>query len=305
VDSQIETPAGQPSSDRFSPPPEPDTATPEIDSKTVLAALASLIDERTSPERRDAFHSFAKAFLRRLSDEEIVTAGRSFIRCDDGKFHALVDGRRQYLHGYEQVAVGSTISVEVRSVHIEKNGSLAFDYVNRKTYEFKVVGRFTLPTRTLIWQDEMGNSMSEQLYCTTPQILIPQMTLAKIWREVSTIETPPITEIAIRVKNMAFLENNVADLAASLPEHTVMSVPTQVDDAAKRSLPEPVFRYPGPLPDPEEIRQAGTPMDLRSVTVMITYSISALLVASNMLVSLSQRRRARGSEWGSRWLTRP
>jgi glutamate dehydrogenase len=97
VDSQIETPADQPPSDRLAPPPEPDPATPEIDAKAVLAALASSIDERTSPERRDAFHAFAKAFLRRLSDEEIVTAGVEELYGVVGSAFTFTDERG--LHG--------------------------------------------------------------------------------------------------------------------------------------------------------------------------------------------------------------
>src|SRR5215211_2336667 len=37
-----------------------------------LPALHELIAERTTPERRDALIAFAKAYLRRLSDEELT-----------------------------------------------------------------------------------------------------------------------------------------------------------------------------------------------------------------------------------------
>lgn len=226
--------------------------------------------------------------------DEIITAGRAFIRCDDGKPHCIVDSRRPSIRGYQQLAVGSTITVEVPAVRRDQSGNYYFDYTNRKSYDLKVVGRYTLPTRLLTWQDELGYTLSEQLYWTTPQVLVPQMTLSKIWFEASGGLPVPTTEIAIRVKNMAFLENNAADLASALPQHTVVSVPAQVQDAWSRGQPEPVFRYPEPLARPDEIRQTGAPMDLRGVVVMITYSIAALLVASNMLIALAQRRREIG-----------
>ncbi len=226
--------------------------------------------------------------------DELITAGRAFIRCDDGKFHALLDNRRTVLPGYEQVAVGSTINVDVPSATLDRHGNYVFDYTNMRSFEFKIVGRYALHTRSLMWQDEMGNYFTEDLYWTTPQVLVPQTTLTLIWQQVSGGLPLPVTEVAVRVKNMAFLENNTADIAQMLPDYTVVSVPYQVKDAESRGLPEPVLRYPGELARPEDIRQTGTPMDLRNVMVAITYSIAALLVASNMLIALSQRRREIG-----------
>ncbi len=226
--------------------------------------------------------------------DEIITAGRAFIRCDDGKPHCLVDSRRPMLPGYQQLAVGSTITVEVPAVRMDQAGNYCFDYTNRKSYDLKVVGRYALPTRVLAWQNEMGNLLTEQLYWTTPQILVPQLTLSRMWYEASGGLPLPVTEMAIRVANLAFLENNAADVASLFPQDTVVSVPAEVQDAWNRGQPEPVFRYPEPLARPEEIRQAGAPMDLRGVVVVITYSIAALLVASNMLIALAQRRREIG-----------
>jgi glutamate dehydrogenase len=53
------------------PPVGGPPATPSSDPRRSIAPLLSLIDEQTPIERRDAVAAFARAYLRRLSDEEI------------------------------------------------------------------------------------------------------------------------------------------------------------------------------------------------------------------------------------------
>lgn len=226
--------------------------------------------------------------------ERVVASGRGFRQSDEGRFLAMADATRGSLPGYTALVVGSSFDIQVPEASLGSDGNYVFDYSSLHTYTFDIIGEYSLPTRVLTWQDDMGGVHTEQLYWTTPQILVPESTLSAIWNEVSGLENLPVSEAAISVNNLAYLENNAADLAKSLPEYTVMSVPSQTENAWLRGLPEPVFRYPLPLSDPDDIRQAGTPMDLRNVVVFITYAISALLVASNMLVSLASRRKEIG-----------
>ncbi|HEY6566286.1 MAG TPA: NAD-glutamate dehydrogenase [Actinomycetota bacterium] len=47
----------------------------ELDAPSVIQALSDRIDERIPEARREVIHAFAKTFLRRLSDDEILDAG--------------------------------------------------------------------------------------------------------------------------------------------------------------------------------------------------------------------------------------
>ena len=49
-------------------------APPTSDGRPALAPISALIEERTPIERRDAVTAFAKAYLRRLADDEIAAA---------------------------------------------------------------------------------------------------------------------------------------------------------------------------------------------------------------------------------------
>ena len=47
----------------------------QLDAPSILQAMAERIDEDVPPDHREVLHAFAKSFLRRLSDDEIVEAG--------------------------------------------------------------------------------------------------------------------------------------------------------------------------------------------------------------------------------------
>ncbi len=75
------------------PPVGGPPATPSPESRRSLVPLLALIDERTTVERRDAVAAFARAFLRRLSDDEIAAVAPETLVGMVCSAFAFVDGR--------------------------------------------------------------------------------------------------------------------------------------------------------------------------------------------------------------------
>jgi glutamate dehydrogenase len=71
---------------------DPQTET-SLDASSVIEALSTRIDERVDPERRDPVHAFARAFVRRLADEELIEAGPDELTAVVLSAFAFTDGR--------------------------------------------------------------------------------------------------------------------------------------------------------------------------------------------------------------------
>ncbi|HAI21479.1 MAG TPA: hypothetical protein DCM14_06270, partial [Clostridiales bacterium UBA8153] len=165
---------------------------------------------------------------------------------------------------------------------------------------------YLLPTRSLIWEEETPAgpvSRSEQLFFTTPELLIPQGTMERIINlaagtgDLAEVLSP--AALVVTVENFAFVEAIVSQLQALLPETSVVSVPQEVIRANLYGLPEPIFRAPDtlrPVHRLEDLRpgQWGRAVDVSPVLNTMLFLVAALVAATNATILVLDRRRELG-----------
>jgi len=194
---------------------------------------------------------------------------------------------------------GQSVTVLIPRPFLGPDGTaLLFDYSQLTPVKLEVVGVYSLPTINVVWREEVGGAASEQLYWATPDILVPEETLRAIFEAIGgTPGSLRPAEVAVGASGMAGLEDFTAALRALLPDNQVFSVPSLVDMAHERGLPEPVMRAPVSSErtsygtyDPGRRVQPGLPADPGFTVMALIYLVAAALAATNIAVLLTARR---------------
>lgn len=228
-----------------------------------------------------------------------VVAGRYFTGADRGRMVAVVDARGAEL-GLPVPAVGETITLELPALRFDAAGRPRFDYTRTRPVTLEVVGQFALPTRwvNLATGDVLGGeapntATARQLYWATPEILVPRETWLQLYRLAAGPVAVRVPEAAVIVRNLALVENVARRLGAVFPGRSVISTVRQTRIANAQGRPERAADlaaevlasapYAGPA--------LAVPLDLRLLTVGLTYGIASLLMVANFLVVVTGRRR--------------
>jgi len=227
---------------------------------------------------------------------ELLVDGRVLGEGDRGQWVCLVDARREDV-GVPSLGVGEEIELRLPRVGYDASGRPYFDYGHLESLTLQVVGTYQLPTRYIYYLDELEDLAAAQLYWATPEVLVTVETFMEIWRWLGGQGLPPIRQAALMVDDLSRLENLVGNLRRRLPDHTVISVPQQVRIAHARGLPEAPVGLPREVLEERQRRwtrarvQLALPMDVRLVILGLVYLVAGLLLAGNLLVMVSRRRR--------------
>ncbi len=186
------------------------------------------------------------------------------------------------------------ITVWVPRVTAGPDGMVTYDFTDETPYQISLIGQYSVMTDMVAWTTEAG-TMSEDLFWVTPQLQIPAGTFADIWAEAGGRGSlSHAMQVSLRVGRLAYVENVVAGLRKLLPEYSVISVPQQIELAHMRGLPEPVFAAPAELRGSAEIVQTGLPVDLSQAFFVLVCLVAGLLMATNLLFLVSERRKEIG-----------
>ncbi len=236
--------------------------------------------------------------------EEAMVSGRFFLPEDDGKAVAVVDQTRAHLSrlDVENVALpgrGEVITVTIPRPWRDDHGQVHFDYTRAQQFDLTIVGSYALPSRTVAWTITVGEEeilLTEELYFTTPEILIPPATFAAMVEsmargagDVAMADVLSPAALGVRVENFAFVERLASAIRHRLGDHSVISVPRQGDLANQAYLPEPIFRKP--VEDMPLSRQRGYPVNVAPVFNVVLFLVAALIAATNAAILVLERRK--------------
>ncbi len=218
--------------------------------------------------------------------------GRWFIPEDDGELVAVISTKQDLPQGMAVPEVGSKINLEIPTLKIDQNGAVVLDYANPIQKTVTVIGRITVPTRTVTWQGEI-NTNSEQLYWWTNEIQLPLATWQEIWQQAGKGVEYIAAEATIQVDDMAYLEDIVLNLAQNFSNFSFVSVPNQAEMAMGRQLIEKFQAVPAETITgmAQNTVQEGMALDLRLPMMGLVLLNAALLVAANMLIMINERKR--------------
>jgi len=239
-----------------------------------------------------------------------VVDGRPLEGTDEGRLVCLVDSTRQRLsqiEGFDFPAglppVGGTVSVMLPRISTSPSGEAAVNYLEPIWVELEVVGHYEVATRTASWTPEGSGGAGEppqpefeQLYLTSPEIIVPYETAEAVLREISGGAVAFWGHaIALEVDNFARVESSVDEIAAAFPQFCAVSVPRQAGAANDVWLPEPVFRVPPELwGGSRELAQVAQPVPVSRAFNVIFFAIASLLAAANGMVLVLERQREIG-----------
>jgi len=208
---------------------------------------------------------------------------------------ALLDSQLERL-GYDPPSPGTRVLIHVPAVTVEPGGRWRYDFTAETAFEFAISGSYQAQTNWIGWFDEQGTLNTEELYWVTPQVQIPAGTFEDLFAAVSGGAAPRhALQVGLGIAPFSEVEEIAVELGQALPDFTVVSVPRQMDMAHSRGLPEAASRrVPLDALGSPTGEQIGLPVNLGNAFIVLSCMIGALLLASNMLFLVAQRRREIG-----------
>lgn len=245
-----------------------------------------------------------------VSPAELVQEGRWFGPADEGKYLAIVSSRQRLLAAESPMAVGDLLQLSLPRLVRNQDGSFRYDYSDPIRTELMVIGVMDIPSRNL---EITGNTdinvdpprnrnlvYSDTLYAFADDIQIPLSTWQDIWLQVSGgMEYLP-TQAQLIVRDISYLEDICLEAARSFPANSFFTVPTLIQKAAaqvtlenpaKLSITADLARTLARKPLAE---QEAVGMDLRLPMVVLIFFNAAMVIMSNLLILVQERRTEAG-----------
>jgi len=226
-----------------------------------------------------------ETFGRYLSED--LMAGGVYLDGSDLARAAVVDALRSQ-RGYSSVYPGMVLSCLVPSMSESPEGTPFFDYSAPKEAQFPVVGAIRTPTELQLVDDALVPT-----YWGTGAILVSDETLRLVAEE-SGLSRAPVTAVAVRARDLVNVKSFVAEIREAFPGLTVVSVAELVAATSGTGSIAPLLSEVTAGQVAGSLVPRAVPLDLDLVFAAIAFTIAALLVASNLLVLLTARKREIG-----------
>jgi hypothetical protein len=238
-----------------------------------------------------------------------IVAGRSLALADEGELVCLVDADRAKLgqagapFPSAVPAVGSVVRVALPRVTASAEGQLRVDHTQPLVAELRVVGHYSVPSRVATWTNtaaggDTGSAPpeTEQLYLTSPEIIVPWETTAALLARMSGgVVDSWTTALAVELDGLAYVESFVGKVNAAYPELCAASVPRLAGVANARWLPEPAYRVPASeWAGAQPSGQLSEAVAISQAFNVIFFAVAALLAAANGIVLVLERQREIG-----------
>jgi len=218
-----------------------------------------------------------------------LSSGRYLEAQDHGQLVAVTDARRTS-RGYPTVSTGGTLELLMpRAVTGPQAADITFDYADCIPVSLQVVGQ--LDTETSL---ELTPGGPVPLHWASGAILVPQDTLHEL-AELAGLAQAPVNAIAVRLTDLIHLDRTVAQLRRAHPELVVFAVRDLVRATRLSGAIEPVMLLNDTGVSGTALAANLVPrtvaLNLGMLFAVLAFTIAALIVAANLLVLLSARRK--------------
>ena len=229
--------------------------------------------------------------------QDYILDGRWFTAEDADSLVCVVFAEQHAPLGQRMRGIGDIIRVMVP--HITQNGDLiSYDFNNPLLCELLVIGIIDLHTRSVNYVDSSGATAEQrvfQLFAQNDEIQIPLATWERIWHQAGGDLYKP-QQVALQVSDISYLEDIVLDLQLLFPDYSFYSVITLIDqvqgafglEQAIKVTQNEFFMQSLLRPPPQE--QSVIALDLRLPMLLLIFINAALVIASNLLIMVSERK---------------
>jgi hypothetical protein len=218
---------------------------------------------------------------------ELMAQGSYLEAGEGGLFGAVVDMMRGQ-RGYAAFYPGNLLSVLVPAASAAPGGAPVFDCSDLEPLDLTVSG--LLRTQTDV---QMSDDQAVSAYWGTGAVLVSEETIAQIARQ-RGLDRPPVTAVAVRAGNLIDLKGLVGELRAEFPGLTVLAVSELVAATMGTGAASPLMSEADVSLTSRNLVPRAIPLDLNLLFSVIAFTVAALMVASNLLVLLTARRREIG-----------
>ena len=232
-----------------------------------------------------------------VSPDELLVEGRWFAEEDAGKRVAVISSRQNKPIDMKLPRPGDYITVGVPRISQNGNG-LVLDYSNPLHIELEVIGTLEVATREV--STSVPNASGEevriqqQMFWLLDEVQIPLETWQNIWNEAADFTYQPY-ELSLQTSEMAYVEDLVALLRRNYNGVSIYHVPEIATKAENQLLIENYNVLPNAAI--ENLRsmyvepgQAAMPLDMRMPLSLMIFLNAALVVASNLLIMINERK---------------
>jgi len=226
----------------------------------------------------------------------LLTGGRWLTPEDEGKYVAVVTERRGLLSGEPTASLGEDLHLTVPRIrHV--GSEVHYDYDDPVLITLRIVGTIDVPLRREVYvhSSNANNERAVVLYLNTDEIQIPLATWYSIWQAAGGQEYVP-QQVSLMVRDMSYLEDVTVMVRSRFPDYTVLSVPellARAEGTFRLENPEMLYVIPAVaylLGPRTAATQRGIASDLRMPLSILIFSNAALVIASNLLIMVNERR---------------
>jgi hypothetical protein len=195
-------------------------------------------------------------------------------------------------YGLPQAEVGHLVTVTLPFYRFDNYGIPYVDSsLPSREYVARVVGRISIPTRSITWVGEQGAIFVEQGYLHSPEVFLSESTWGSLWQEHSGGQAFPKLYLGLTVDNMAELNVTKRQLQEQYPQFAFFTIADFVRHLESHAILDRFYRAPPTLWRPEF--QPTHPMarqDFGTITAALMFLNAGMLLASQMLTAIAGRR---------------
>jgi len=225
--------------------------------------------------------------------ENYLSAGRWFEKTDENKWVGIVSANQTLPSLASVPAPGDTITLEVPSFKWE-NGKWVTDYATPHRFEIEIIGNLNIVSRTVDYIKGIDGWVTEPVYAYLNEVYLPLSIWNQIWTLVANGESYIPSEVLLRVKDLTYLQDIVFDLQHTYPDFSIIAVPQHLERVHSQLSLEPVIPAGarGALEDRLDPSHQGViAADLRKPITVLVLLNAGLLVAANILILVSERKK--------------
>lgn len=225
--------------------------------------------------------------------ETFVSSGRWFEEADQNQWVGIVSAN-QTLPSFASVPLpGEIITIEVPSF-VQKNGEWIADYTQAHRFEIEIIGNLNIVSRTVDYIKGIDGWVTEPVYAYLNEVYLPLPIWNQIWTQVAAGVSYTPTEVLLRVKDLTYLQDIVLDLQHAFPQYSFVDIPHHLERVHSQLSLEPIIpagarRALEDRVDP--FRQSVITADLRKPITLLVLLNAGLLVAANILILVSERKK--------------
>lgn len=228
---------------------------------------------------------------------DYIGDGRWFTETDQGQMVAVVHSNQNARPEERKIGVGDRLQISLPRI-TQHQGTTRYDVADPLLFELTVIGVLDVPMRHAI-QYGLETHWVHQLYAMHDEIELPLQTWQQLWQLAGGGEYRP-QQLALMVEDLSDLENTVRSLQQELPQYSFFSVSSLLRRTEGNFLLENSEKVLFHEPFTEQLllgtesEQMVLSNDLRLPIIALMFANAALIIAANLLILISERRREIG-----------